>query len=339
MTRLAMVVLWLRLALWSASGASDDAPDEPVLKPDVVNTIESWRPKNPSAQDVADLPVVLPVVRRWVAATAPGSASTARLLMRATTALALWGWRELGTLKAEVLLHVQNVEYWSMTHPRQQKRSATWRHNTRGNLRRVGKTMNAKNWPLQHTPMGGRPMPLPYIPDDERTFMLAAGMPGKRNRAGRLWVVCASLGAGMTGAEAVLTVPDDLVEREGGRLAVRVRGINPRVAPIRDAYTPLARKAIEAAGGAKFLRGKAANAAALIAEKIMGDPQTDPEVTKLSLRRARNTWLAAHLKANTPWLALRVIAGPVGSYKLDALIRHITEGFDPDDAVQQGLGA
>ena len=148
MTRLAMVVLWLRLALWSASGASDDAPDEPVLKPDVVNTIESWRPKNPSAQDVADLPVVLPVVRRWVAATAPGSASTTMLLMRATTGLALWGWRDLGTLKAEVLLHVQNVEYWSMTHPRQQKRSVTWRHNTRGNLRRVGKTVNAKNWPL-----------------------------------------------------------------------------------------------------------------------------------------------------------------------------------------------
>ena len=59
-------------------------------------------------------------------------------------------------------------------------------------------------------------------------------------------------------------------------------------------------------------------------------------MTHLSLRRARNTWLVAHLRANTPWLALRVIAGPVSAYKLNALMAHVAEGFDPDEAVQLG---
>ena len=338
MTRLAIVALWLRLILWSASSASDDAPDEPVLKPEVAAVIASWRPKNPSAQDEADLPVVLPVVRRWVTATVPGSAPTAMLLMRATTGLALWGWHELGTLKAGVVLHIQNIEFWSMIYMRRMGKADTWRHNTRSALRRVGKTMTPEIWPFRPTPMGGRPFALPYEADEERTFMLLADLP-RRNRAGRLWLVCASLGAGMTGAEAVLSLPDDLVELGGGRLAVRVRGLNPRVAPMRDAYTLLARRALEAAEGSKFLRSNSPNGAALIAQKIMGDPRSDPEVTKLSLRRARNTWLAAHLKADTPWLALRVIAGPVGSVKLTALIGHSAEGLDPDDAVRQGLGA
>ncbi len=340
MTRLAIVALWLRLMLWSASSASDDAPNKPELKPEVVKAIETWQPRHPNARDEADLPVVLPVVRRWVTATAPESASTARLLMRTTTGLALWGWRELGTLKADVVLHIQNIEYWSMTYTKQKEnRSATWRHNTRACLRRVGKTMNPQSWPLQPTSMGGRPVALPYTADEERTFMLLADLPGRRNRAGRLWVVCASLGAGMTGAEAVLTLPGDLVERGDGRLAVKVRGLNPRAAPIRDAYTPLARNALAAAEGTKFVQSANQNAATYISHRIMGDPQSNPEVTKLSLRRARNTWLAAHLRADTPLLALRVIAGPVSAYKLDALIRNAAEGIDPDEAVRQGLGA
>ena len=107
--------------------------------------------------------------------------------MRATTGLALWGWRELGTLSVDVLLHVENVEYWSMTYNKKRNRSATWCHNTRANLRRVAKTVNAENWPLRPTPMGGRPLALPYLVDEEQAFVLSANLP-KLDRAGRLWV-------------------------------------------------------------------------------------------------------------------------------------------------------
>ncbi len=168
--------------------------------------------------------------------------------------------------------------------------------------------------------------------------MLAANLP-KRNRVGRRWVVCASLGAGMTGAEAVLSMPKDLVELNGGRLAVTVRGLNPRLVPIRAAYTSLAREAVKAAGSARFVQGDNDNAAALIAAKISGRPTSAREATHLSLRRARNTWLVAHLRATTPWPVLRVIAGPVSAYKLNALMAHDAEGFDPDEAVQRGLSA
>ena len=143
----------------------------------------------------------------------------------------------------------------------------------------------------------------------------------------------------MTGADAVRSVPEDLVELGGGRLAVRVRGRNPRVVPIRAEYTSLAREAAQAAEGAKFVQGDNDNAAALVAAKIAGRPGPAHKVTHLSLRRARNTWLVAHLRANTPWLALRVIAGPVSAYKLNALMAHVAEGFDPDEAVQLGLAA
>ena len=237
-----------------------------------------------------------------------------------------------------MLLHVENVEYWSMTYNKKRNRSAAWCHNTRANLRRVAKTVNAENWPLRPTPMGGRPLALPYVADDEEAFVLAANLP-KRNRVGRRWVVCASLGTGMTGAEAVLSMPKDLVELEGGRLAVKVRGLNPRLVPIRAAYTPLAREAVKAAGGAKFMQGDNANAAALIAAKIAGRPTSAREATHLSLRRARNTCPGAHLGAATPWPALHMIAGPVSAYKLNALLTHAAEGLDPDDAVQLGLAA
>ena len=183
-----------------------------------------------------------------------------------------------------------------------------------------------------------KPLALPYLVDEEQTFVLSANLP-KLDRAGRLWVACASLGAGMTDADAVRSVPEDLVELGGGRLAVRVRGRNPRVVPIRAEYTSLAREAAQAAEGAKFVQGDNDNAAALVAAKIAGRPGPAHKVTHLSLRRARNTWLVAHLRANTPWLALRVIAGPVSAYKLNALMAHVAEGFDPDEAVQLGLAA
>ena len=310
----------------------------PALTAQVVEVIASWRPKNPTAEDAAALPVVLPTVRRWVTLTAPDTAATAALLMRAATGLALWGWRELGTLDAEVLLHVENVEYWSMTYNKKRNRSATWCHNTRANLRRVAKTVNAENWPLRPTPMGGRPLALPYVADDEEALALSAKLPNC-NRVGRLWTVCASLGAGMTGAEALLSVREDLVELGGGRLAVRVRGRNPRRVPIRAAYTSLVREALKAAQGAKFVQGDNDNAAALIAAKITGRPNSAREATHLSLRRARNTWLVAHLRATTPWPALRVIAGPVSAYKLNALMAHVAEELDLDKAVQLGLAA
>ena len=64
---------------------------------------------------------------------------------------------------------------------------------------------------------------------------------------------------------------------------MRVRGVNPRLVPIRAGYTSLEREAMRAAGGAKFVEGNG-NAATLIAAKIVGRPGSAREATNLSLR-------------------------------------------------------
>ena len=97
----------------------------------------------------------------------------------------------------------------------------------------------------------------PYTSAEEAVFCRAAMLPGRLNRAARLWVVVATFGAGLTGVEAGRAVPDDLMERADGRIVVKVRGRDSktRIVPIRSAYTDLAREAVEASDGTTFFRG------------------------------------------------------------------------------------
>ena len=59
----------------------------------------------------------------------------------------------------------------------------------------------------------------------------------------------------------------------------------------------------------------------------------------LSVRRARSTWLVAHLHAATSLAALRQIAGPVSGDTLTGLLTASASGLDPVDAAVGGLGA
>ena len=59
----------------------------------------------------------------------------------------------------------------------------------------------------------------------------------------------------------------------------------------------------------------------------------------LSLRRARTTWLAAHLMTSTPLAALRKFAGPMSGPTLTALLDHTSAELDPDAALEMGWGA
>ena len=59
----------------------------------------------------------------------------------------------------------------------------------------------------------------------------------------------------------------------------------------------------------------------------------------LSVRRARSTWLVAHLHASTSLAVLRQIAGPVSADTLTALLTASATDLDPMDAASGGLGA
>ena len=297
----------------------------------VSAVLESWRPAGLGHEDLLAVAAVLPVVRVWVAAAAPGDPLSARTMLWATTRLAVWAHRTLGSLDAAVVLNPHNVQHWTMHVQRHMSRA--WRHKARSVLERVGRAANPQGWaPL--VPEAGRiKVPPPYGSDEEAAFGVAAAMPGRPHLLARIWVVCASFGAGLLGSEIALASPQDLIEVLGGRIAVRVRGRNPRLVPLRGAYTTMALSAALACSGDRFITAVGRNAVHSIAERLA------PAGAGLSLRRARNTWLAAHLQAATPLAALRVLAGPLSAQTLNAVLEHTQKAVSSEEAVNLGLGA
>ncbi len=283
------------------------------------------------------LPVVLPFACRTVTAANPTTVAVAKKMLWAITPMALWWYERFGSLDAAVMFTHHNVEHFTMFV--KAHRSKAWRHCARAVLRSVGRKVNPGSWPLKAPEVGKRKAVPPYSFEDEGMFVRAALLPGRLNHAGRIWVMVASFGAGLSGREASLATVHDLTECNGGRIAVNVRGRHPRIVPIRVAYTHLAREAVAASDGDSFFRGTSREAAMNIAQCLPDDPRTTGVREVLSLRRARNTWLAAHLAANTPFAALRVIAGPISALTLDTLIDHVHAGIGPEEALEQGMRA
>ena len=173
---------------------------------------------------------------------------------------------------------------------------------------------------------------MPYSPRDENLFALDAVMPGPPHRAARMWTFAGAFGLGFNGTELAASGPQDLAEMPGGGLAVGVGGRNARVVPVRAVYTEMVREAAQATTGGRFISGTACNVHNIASRLGPGD-------SGLMLRRARSTWLAAHIKAGTPLAALRIIAGPVGVRNLDGLVAHVGAGLSAQDAATLGLDA
>ena len=309
--------------------------NRPVVGADpvVAAAIAAWSPAGDVSEEHAE--VVLPTVRLWVAAAGPVDAHGARRLLRAVTGLASWVYSELGVVDAGTVLDPGNVELWVMRVNR--RRSTQWRHVTRAALRSVGRAVNPDGW-LTVQPIGRAAAAAPYSTSDEATFRLSAGLSGCVDRPARLWVAAASLGAGMSGPEIAVGCVSDVAE-EDGTLTVRVRGRNSRLVPVRSVWAGPVVEAVEClehsgSGPDRFFVAQGRNAANETAARlapVYGEG--------LSLRRARSTWLAAHLVAGTPLLVLRVLAGPVSANTLNVLAAGVCERPDPELAWRQGRGA
>ena len=303
-----------------------------VLAPDVSRVLEDWHPHGWSDTDVRTLEVVRDTVRDWVAAAAPRNPDVARRLLRATALLAVWAYRTYGTTKVDTVLDPRNVEYWVMNvnfH-----RPPGWRENARGALRAVGRAAHPAGWPATPRKVGRLQVPAPYTPWEEKAFTDAAKLAGRSNTTGRLWVVAGAFGAGLYGQELSKATIHDLEDVADGRLAVHVRGPKARLVPIRRAYTTLARQALNTAHGNRFVTTTGKNRIYSITAGLdTGDSEG------LSLRRARSTWLQAHLFAGTPLAALRRVAGPLSANTLDVLIRDTAESLDDTQAMEAALWA
>ena len=307
------------------------------VSPEVAAKIASWRPRKIDPTDAEAVEIVLPAVRTWVAAVEPRTPGATVQMLWATTQMALWWHQHFGNFDAAEMLTLHNVEHFAMFV--NAGRSDGWRHCARANLRRVGRTVNPGQWPLMAPTVGFRDAMAPYQQQQESRFARAALLPGRLNRAARIWVVVASFGAGLNGREASAATVDDLREHNDDRIVVTVRGTNARRVPIRRSYTAMAREAITASDGTTFFRGTSPQAAYRVAERLPHDPVIFGNRESLSFTRARNTWIVAHLTAPTPFAALRAVAGPISSKTLYSLIRHVHAAISMDEAVEAALGA
>lgn len=317
--------------------SGDKQPAGGVLAPEVASVIESWKPRSITVTDAAALAAVMPTVRAIVAAAGPNTPMAARRMLWALTPMAVWLYRSLGVFDLRTVNH-DNVEIW--TSQINAKRHPGWRNSVRAELKKIGATANPLGWPRQPKPAGRPHAAEPYTPKQEAGYIDAAALPGLNNPERPLWVVSGSIGGGLNGPELTAAEIGDLQELSDGRLAVQVRGHNPRLVPIRGCCTDLVRRAVAlveqrpSPASRRFILSTDRNAAYRIADTVsLGRGQ------ELSLRRARNTWLTAHLHAETPLLALNEIARPVSAATLNDLLAAAARSLSPEQAAAKGMGA
>ena len=299
----------------------------------IEHAIADWWPVRwlaPAAE--GELAALLPAVRSWVAKSEPRSRHEAVSAMRYTAAIALWSHAELGSADADIALHPRNVEHWTMRVNAHQSRG--WRNQARGMLRRVGRAAAPGSWPPRPEAVGACRAAEPYESREECAFRLAAAAPGRKHRCEQLWLVSATLGAGLSGREAAASGPRDLVWLDAGRIAIRVAGTRSRIALVRDQYTSLAREASELCDGEHFFTDKHCRTPSEIAALI-----NVQRLGTLSLRRARSTFVCAHLAASTPLGALRKLIGPITDDYLTQLLNLTADRIDAMTAVSMAMAA
>ena len=285
--------------------------------------------------DPAVLAAVMSVVRCLVAALGPETPMAARRLLWALAPFGVWSHQTVGAFTAADI-NPRNVEVWVTGINR--RRPQGWRNAARAALRQVGRSVNPQKWSDPPEQVGRPPACAAYHPAEEAEFIGAVTLPGPDEPVLRLWVGAASCGAGMRGPEIGAAETGDVREVGGDRLAVQVRGRDARLVPIRACWTDVVRQAVRLVGerpgtSSRFFVSQDRNAAARAANSVsIGH-------TNLSLRRARATWLTAHLVAETPLPGLRRIAGPLSAATLDDLLAATGHTISPEQAVIKGLRA
>lgn len=312
-------------------------PEEPSeMQPETASFIANYVPRLEPIEAAAAAEV-LPTIREWVTAIGPKNTNNARCMLRAASVFAVWGLLSLGTRDTAVLFIPHNVDYW--LHRVNAHKPDSWRRSTRSALHRVCRVANPHAWAAELTPLARAEVAAPYGIGEEQAFARSARLPGRRDRAARLWVACSSLGCGLYAREAARVLPEHITETAGGRLIVRVGGRHPRVVPIRREWTAVAHETLDEAKDNRFIHGRNPESGLRqVAVRIFDNPAVSPSARSLSWFRARNTWLLAHLRAGTPAHALRLLGGNASLEHLYYLSRHLG-ALDEQTAADLGMAA
>ena len=304
----------------------------PTMSPETEAVVDSWVPQALRSKDSDELDAVMLIARTAVAKTAPSSPTEAKRQLRALVPMLLDEYRVQGAVDLRKVLVPNKVEQHAISFLKDM--GPGWCQDTRGLLGRIGRANNPQGWPRPPKRLGAKKVSDPYPGDDEILWRTIAKHKCEPGRTAEAWAAVASLGAGITGTRLSKLTPDDVVDMGEGRLGVRVEGLKSRLVPIRRDYTDLARLVLEAADSEPFMATEGRNAAHHAAKRL-----APAGGEGLSYWRARSTWLAAHLRAETPLRALWRIAGGLSARTLQSLLDTLAEEIDDDTAARQGLDA
>lgn len=325
-------------------GAAIPEPLNPVSRgpADIATVLAAWRPRSIAAADMELVADCRATLEDWVVAAEPRDAADARFLMVETTRMAIRMLKTLQSASKEVVLNERNAKQCIEEMRVAALRSGCDAHEmdllvarhrkVLSALRRVSNAINPDGWAAKPPARGNPKPPPPYTEAEEYAFQREIGRVRNADPAERLWTGGTALGGGLSGAEIAAGCVEHVSVGEDGGLIVEVGGKRPRHVPILSRYASLVRQAMDAAESGPFILTKRKSPASGIAQQIQVDGKP------LSLSRARSTWLRTHLSGGTPIDQLRVIAGPVSTTRMDALLSDIAAALDTREAAAKASG-
>src|SRR6266704_497811 len=184
------------------------------------------------------------------------------------------------------------------------------------------------------TPFAGARAPAPY-PAAERAELaaMASAQRDPANRASALAVVVFGIGSGLRPGELTALRGSD-VTRHGRHVAVHAAGPAARVVPVTAGYAGRAWELARRAGSDFVFRpGPADRRYKNFVTDFTRGLAADPAAPRLSLRRARSTFICGHMAAGTPLRELLAITGIRQAESLARYARHV-DGAPPKAALR-----
>jgi integrase len=174
------------------------------------------------------------------------------------------------------------------------------------------------------TPFPGAKPPPPYSPAERAELAaLAAAQRDAARRASALAMVVFGIGAGLRPGELVALRGTD-VTRHGRQVVVSVSGPAARVVPVTAGYAGRAWELARSAGSDFVFRpGPADRGYKNFVSNFTRGLAADPAAPRLSLRRARSSFICHHLAAGTPVPVLLAVTGIAEAGSLARYARHV----------------
>lgn len=225
--------------------------------------------------------------RLVVAQARPDSVDMARRALSHVAGLATWALRMGMPLEPADLLHPHTIERYIMT-----IRRRAGARSIRSVVRRIGERVNPQAFPPPPPPLSRLGAAHPYTDAEIAAYLaLAAAQPTPLRRMRLTAVICLAAGAGLTGPDMLPLRGTDLQLQNSGVMIVTVGGRCPRVIPISPAFHGPLMEVLTWAGNGRLFSSDSPRFIGNCTARVAGGGDLPP----LSLRRLRNTWIAARL--------------------------------------------